>query len=243
MKVSEYKPLYNLMFNFEYKTAIDGKSLSLNEMFDSYPDFELTEIHLDQFYYFDLFSFQKVIKDTYFNENNIIPYLREILDNYREDNGDPLFWLNETLKSVHNNPNNYRKDLISVIEIQLVKWIEHFEKFNFQNKNDEDKPKKTLNDYFRNIKDLDNFIENLKKAFPTEKGKTFKAIFNKLNDNEILLIPDREFSKFLKLFKKAFDRDIGEYQSINDVKNIDTEFYTKIEQKLKPLINKHKQPN
>ena len=124
MTVSEYIPLYGLLFNFEYQTGIEGKPITVNEMFDNYPDFELNEVHLDQLYFFDLVSLQTVLKDEYFNPETVVHYLRELFDTYRENGGNPFEWLHSTFESVNLNPQNYRKDLITTIEKALIEWIE-----------------------------------------------------------------------------------------------------------------------
>jgi hypothetical protein len=104
------------------------------------------------------------------------------------------------------------------------------------------KKTKNLNDYILNIKNKQIFIEDLKKMFPTEKGKPLKAIIRILEKNEILLIPDRQFKSFYESLNLAFKRDIGTYPSINDVKDeqFDTMYLDKFEKKLNPLIIKHK---
>lgn len=131
MKVSEYTPLYGLLFNFDYKTGIEGKDMTVNEMFEDYPDFELTDVHLDQLYYFDLASLQRVLEDKYFTPETVVPYLRDLFDKYREAGGNPFEWLTATFESVNLNPQNYRKDLITTIEKALIEWIEIFQKQPF----------------------------------------------------------------------------------------------------------------
>jgi len=128
MKVSEYVPYYDLLFNFEYQTAIDGKKMTVNKMFEDYLDFELTETHLDQLFYFDLASLQKLLEDKYFTPKNVVSYLRNIFDNYRVAGGDPFSWLQVTFQSVNMNPQNYRNDLITSIEKALIDWIENFKR-------------------------------------------------------------------------------------------------------------------
>jgi hypothetical protein len=129
MKVSEYLPLYGLMFNFnEYQFVIDDKNITVNELFENYPDFELTDEYLKWLPLFDLWSLQKILKDNCITETNVIPYLRDLFDNYRELGGDPFEWLLITFESVNLNPKNYRKDIITIIEKVLIEWIEIFKK-------------------------------------------------------------------------------------------------------------------
>ena len=104
------------------------------------------------------------------------------------------------------------------------------------------KPKKILNDYFINIKEdkKEEFYKELKKTFPTEIGKSIKAIIDKLISEDLLSIGAREYNKFIIELAQMFKRDIGKYQGIQNVKQIDKETKEPIEQKLKPLINKYK---
>lgn len=128
MNVSEYTPLYGLLFNFEYQTGIDGKKLSVNEMFEHYPGQLLSDYQIEELDFFDLTSLQKALSDKYFTPDNVIPYLRGLFDNYRENGGNPFVWLGATFQSVNLNPQNYRKDLITYIEKALIEWIEIFDK-------------------------------------------------------------------------------------------------------------------
>ena len=128
MKVSEYIPLYGLLFNFEYQTGMEGKAMTVNELFDNYPDFELTDTHLDQLYYFDLASLQTALKDEYFTPENVTTYLRRLFDSYREAGGNPFEWLHGTFESVNLNPQNYKVELRATLEKTLIEWIEIFKK-------------------------------------------------------------------------------------------------------------------
>ena len=104
----------------------------------------------------------------------------------------------------------------------------------------ENKQLKKLNDFVFNISDKVTFVQELKLMFPNEKGKTLKAIINILKVQNILIIGDREFKAFYDALKIEFNRDIGTYTSINDVKEIHEQITTPIESKVKLLINKHK---
>jgi hypothetical protein len=128
MKVSEYIPFYGLLFNFEYQTGIEGKPITVNEMFDNYPDFELTDIHIEQLYYFDLASLQTELKNNYFTHETVVSYLRELFDNYRQSGGNPLDWLKATFESINLNPQNYKAELRATLEKTLIEWIEIFNK-------------------------------------------------------------------------------------------------------------------
>jgi hypothetical protein len=128
MKVSEYIPFYRLLFNFVNFTVVEGKQITVNEMFENYPDFELTDIHIDQLDTFDLFSLQTVLKDKFFTPETIISYLRELFDNYRTSGGNPFEWLQKTFESINLNPQNYKAELRGILEKTLIEWIKNFEK-------------------------------------------------------------------------------------------------------------------
>jgi len=125
MKVDEYLPKYGFLYLPENSTGVDGKIISVAELFEKYPDHELTDEQIDQLDAYDRFAFHTVLK--YRTIDNIIPFLRENLDKYRVNEGDPLDWLYCTLQNVHNNPDNYKPELITIIEKSLVDWIAHFE--------------------------------------------------------------------------------------------------------------------
>lgn len=104
------------------------------------------------------------------------------------------------------------------------------------------KPEPTFLDFIHNVKDKEAFAEDLKSTFSSEIGQNIKALINLLGieSNEIIIIPQRKFRSFVVAFKNYLNRDIGTYNSINDVKHIDDVIYNDIEKKLKPLITKHK---
>lgn len=177
MKVSDYIPLYGLLFNFDYLTEIDGKKMTVNEMFDNYTDFELTDIHIDQLYYFDLASLQTVLKDNYFTSETVVSYLRELFDNYRQSGGNPFDWLQGTFESINLNPQNYKAELRTKLEKTLIEWIEIFEKqpidYLYYNTNPEAlPPQKSQTETKLETQPFTNNFDNIK---PTEINKHFKA--------------------------------------------------------------------
>ena len=101
---------------------------------------------------------------------------------------------------------------------------------------------KKLSDFIENVEKKQNLIEDLKKMFPTEKGKSIKAMIKILQENGIIIIPDRQFKEFYNSLKNDFKRDIGSYTSINDIKdsNFDNPYLDPFKKKLTPLIAKYK---
>lgn len=103
-----------------------------------------------------------------------------------------------------------------------------------------EKLKKTLFEFIHNVNDKENFLFELKNTFPTEKGKSIRAIINILENENIFIYGAREFTHLYDQLKVYFNRDIGTYQSIQDVKVVDTIISDTINKKLNPLIIKHK---
>jgi hypothetical protein len=131
MTVSEYIPYYGMIKFAEYKTWIEGESMTVKEMFENYPDSELIDFHIHQLKLFELDGLEKVLKDNYFTTETVLPYLRELFDDYRSAGGAPLEWLNVTLESVTLNPECYKVELRATLEKELTEWIEIYKKIPF----------------------------------------------------------------------------------------------------------------
>lgn len=102
------------------------------------------------------------------------------------------------------------------------------------------KRKKKLVDFFDNIDNKEAFMQELKNAFPTERGKSIRVIIDKLYEENMLIYGDREFSQFYNELSSFFNRDIGTYQSIHDIKFIDEQAKIPIYKKLNHLIINYK---
>ncbi|NCB44138.1 MAG: hypothetical protein EOM59_16200 [Clostridia bacterium] len=127
MKVDDYVPKYGLFLNRSNLIWVNGKRIELDDLFDNYPDFELTDVHIDFLDTFDHFALQSVLNEPYFTQENVTFFLKELLDNFRESGGNPLEWLFETLVNVNDNPNNYRVELRQSIEHFLLEQVKYFE--------------------------------------------------------------------------------------------------------------------
>ena len=119
---------------------------------------------------------------------------------------------------------------------------QHPESDNLKNvtTNKPKKLKKVLFQFIQNIKHKENFIQELTETFPTEKGKSIKAIIDILTEKNIIVYGTKEFKTLYEEIKLNFNRDIGTYNSIQNVKDIDSAILDTITKKLNPLINKHK---
>jgi hypothetical protein len=107
-------------------------------------------------------------------------------------------------------------------------------------KNETSKAKKQLLEFIDNVENKEAFLLDLKDAFPTEIGKSMKAIIDILDTHKIIIIGTKEFKQLFDELKKYFNRDIGTYNSIQNVKGEDKEITETIQKRLIPLINKHK---
>jgi hypothetical protein len=108
-------------------------------------------------------------------------------------------------------------------------------------KSDEVKP--DINNFILNVNNKKEFLNDLSSEFKTEKGKSIEAIIKILVENKIFNIPNRTKRQFIDLLRNEFKQNIGTYSSINDaekIKPFDNIFLEPIENKLSPLINKHK---
>lgn len=108
---------------------------------------------------------------------------------------------------------------------------------------DEVKPKKlkkTLFEFIHNIENKEAFSQELKKTFPTERGKSIKAVIDVLTTEKILIYGTKEFKPLFEELQKYFNRDIGTYNSVQNVKTVDKETTETINKKLNPLIIKYK---
>jgi hypothetical protein len=100
--------------------------------------------------------------------------------------------------------------------------------------------KKTLNDFIFNINEKETFIQELKNTFPTERGKSIKAMIDILTEAQIIIYGTKEFLHLYTVIQNYFKQNIGTYQSIQNIKTIDKETTNAASKKLKPLIDKYK---
>lgn len=102
------------------------------------------------------------------------------------------------------------------------------------------KPKKALFDFIHNIKDKEAFLQDLKNTFPTEIGKSIKGVIDILNKEKILIYGTKEFKQLFGEIENHFNRNIGSYNSVQNVKTVDKETTEIVLNKLNPLIIKYK---
>jgi len=201
----------------------------------------------------DFLKFLNEINPTYFDERKTLKVIENLSKAIRET--ETIYELLKIRKSLDDIQNDlivkeerfptYYKLLIGKVEqleksinnqIQLVeKTIEASQ----QNSKPE-KLKKTLFQFINYIEDKEAFLLELKNAFPTEIGKSIRAIIDLLENEDILIIGTREYKHFVKLLEEYFGRNIGDYNGIQNIKTIDKAISNPINKKLKPLIIKYK---
>jgi len=130
---------------------------------------------------------------------------------------------------------NRNKNIIKFI-VERIRDIDNDNKTLVNPKNQ----KKTLNDFIFNINEKETFIQALKNTFPTEKGKSIKAMIDILNEAQILIYGTKEFKQLFEELENCFSRDIGTYNSVQNVKTVDAETTNIILKKLNPLIDEYK---
>jgi hypothetical protein len=133
-----------------------------------------------------------------------------------------------------------KKNQIDILDSYHNFLKNKLKELNQQIETSKPKLKKSLIEFINNIEDKEAFLLELKIMFPTEQGKSIKAIVLKLVEVQILIYGTKEFLQFYNELKTYFNRDIGTYQSINDVKTVDKETIDTIYKKLNPLITKYK---
>lgn len=182
--------------------------------------------------------------DSFIKDNATIDYWNDLIKNYKLEKLKFVFpdtvqlSLNQLLKE---GKSLFGEDFDGFCERQIeILKIENQYKPQQPKANKPIKRKKTLLEFIHNIENKEAFIQDLKKEFPTEQGKSIKAIVLKLVEVKILIYGTKEFLQFYNELRTCFDRNIGTYQSINDTKIIDNETTDIINKKLNPLIIKHK---
>ncbi len=102
------------------------------------------------------------------------------------------------------------------------------------------KIQKTLFEFIHNVNDKDLFLADLKRTFPTEIGKSMKAIIDILTKEQIIIYGTKEFKQLYTVIKMFFNRDIGTYNGIQNIKTVDKDTTEIVYKKLNFLIIKHK---
>lgn len=191
---------------------------------------------IKRFYRSDWYSYDKLYKEVFENksiENIVAKYL------------DEKSRLNENSLLPFPGENTELRQLSKLIEAELEIMVlkMEYEMLTAQtNSQRENNIPKELHQFFINIHEEKKlkFLNELKLVFPTEKGKSIKAIIDILIAKNLLVIGAREYKIFHKELEKHFNRDIGSYQSVQNVKDIHSDVKEPIEKIINTLIIKYK---
>jgi len=124
MKVYEYFPLYNCYQWFEdsrlsiienssgeKEIHLPGKTtICINELFENYSELNLNEVIIEEMEFYDRIGLSNALNSEYFTSETVIPFLREMFDDYKSKGGSPMYWLNETLWHVINNYQHFKTE-------------------------------------------------------------------------------------------------------------------------------------
>jgi hypothetical protein len=73
----------------------------------------------------------ELLKNESFTIETIVPYLRELFDDYRSAGGEPKKWLSGMLMGISDNSHRYKPEIFEAIVIELTEWIEVQKKIGF----------------------------------------------------------------------------------------------------------------
>lgn len=134
---------------------------------------------------------------------------------------------------------NFCVQLLEFIKLSEV-LVEEVNKVETKPEPKKTKIQKTLFEFIHNVNDKDLFLADLKRTFPTEIGKSIKAIIDILTKEQIIIYGTKEFKQLYTVIKVFFNRDIGTYNGIQNVKTVDKDTTEIVYKKLNFLIIKHK---
>lgn len=128
INIGDFLPLYGLLMPERYGISIDGKNtITVAELFEKHPETELDEDLIETLNSLDRFSFQHYI-NTLNNEALIINFIRQRFNDYKQEGGNPLEWINKTLSDMEVNSFNYPELFQGTIQTNLIEWANYYEK-------------------------------------------------------------------------------------------------------------------
>jgi hypothetical protein len=169
MKVKEYLPLYSRLRIEKFHIYIDGQFIALSELYDDLDEYGLNDYQIKELETFDIFGLQDALKDEYFTPQTVTPYLRELFDRYKDNDGEPMYWINRTLDSVLLNSGSYKPEIRTEIE----KFLFNLRDIYLKIKQPQSKKQPlNLEDIFSNKRHLDSLVKVLeeKKFITIENG-------------------------------------------------------------------------
>ena len=127
IKVKDYLPLYGFYCADRYAIGIKGKTISVNELFEEFPEYELDPVQVNMLDSFDRGSLQFNLNQI-LTGDHIIEYLRDLLDEYKMEGGSPLVWIGATIFDLELNFDNYPAKYRGLMQTNLIAWAEYYEK-------------------------------------------------------------------------------------------------------------------
>lgn len=130
MLVGEYVSIYGLglLEKYPINWRNEPKPITISKFLESHPEYELDELDIEFKIYYNekhaLTQYFKLLQD----ERAIETFLRELLDYYRANGGDPIFWLHFTFDIISLNPESFAPWQRGIIERLLIQWIDNFKK-------------------------------------------------------------------------------------------------------------------
>lgn len=215
----------------EYKEMI--ASIRLDIQTGEYDEIFFSELNQNQ-------SILKLIITLFEKEAYDTHGFHEYINLIDDDESKALYFeLKDKLKDEILLLINYISDFIPEFIYQSQLNLEQISELKEKIKEDYEP---ALIDFFQKIEapQKDTFLQELKSTFNIEFGRSIKALIEVLEKNNLLIIPNRQNRKFIELLGKHFERKIGSYQSINDVKDITQFDLDPIELKLNIILDKIK---
>lgn len=131
MTIEEYNALYNLLYITEHTLYVDGKRRSVQDIFENYPEYELSDYQISDLDAYDRIGLKIALADVYFTPLTVVAYLRELFDRFRSSGGHPMMWLHNTFEYINLNPAYFKAELRTTLEKTLIEWIDIYSKLPF----------------------------------------------------------------------------------------------------------------
>ena len=154
MKVTDYLPYFDFL-NYDCPSnligiCIDGNTVSLTELFEKYSNSELDEVAVALLDQTDRFAIQYWMKQAS-NQAFIIDTLKDALDHYIEEGGDPLHWIYDLLSDLQINYDNYPTAYRPAIQTSLIQWSEFYKNFKADEPDYSDTDSLTAKEAYRSV--------------------------------------------------------------------------------------------
>jgi hypothetical protein len=128
MKLEDFESFYGFegTEGFDFILKIGEKEIKISELKDNIDEFlniELNEYHIDLIFQSDRHGMQRFI--SYLTTNEVLIFLREKFDNYRQSN-EPLNWIHNLAYMIRLNPQNFKTEHLTTIETWLIELEKNY---------------------------------------------------------------------------------------------------------------------